>query len=85
MASRPNAHLRRIQRDPSTFRITMEDQRETFVAAVMDPSTENIRLAVECPDPHNPRNRREAEAVAVMCQYGGLRGAPETLNNPFYC
>ena len=71
-ANRPNAHLRRIQRDPSTFRITMEDQREVFCAGVMDPGTENIRLGLECPDPNNPRNRREAQAVAVMCQYGGL-------------
>lgn len=78
-ANRPNAHLRRIQRDPSTFRITMEDQRDVFVAGVMDPGTENIRLAVECPDPHNPRNTREAQAVAIMCQYGGLEVPPNAI------
>ena len=50
----------------------MEDQQEVFAAAVMDPSTENIRLGLECPDPNNPRNRREATAVAVMCQFAGL-------------
>ena len=55
---------------PENCRMIREDDGGTFVLGIQDPGTESLRLALECPDYKNPRNPREARAVARVCQFG---------------
>ena len=64
------AYQRNIQALPDNCRFMRKDSEEEFTLVVMEPSTNDIGLALEAPDYRNPRNVNDARAIAIMCQYG---------------